>query len=241
MHSMELKDLSKGMKYRVLFDPKAVLAAALTDSSAWSLIASNAFTIVFGLLENVGVLSLLWVYWCQSVIIGFFNVLKILAAQGSDGNEITINGRKVASGPPWLKTFLAGFFVVHYGMFHFVYAVFLGIPVFFGAGDGFFGAGRGVDPNFVLLAALLFFGNHLYSFLANRATDQKKSPGELFMAPYSRIIPMHLTILFGGMLLFLGPLGNKLVFLLFSALKTLADVSAHVQEHAARPPPVNDR
>ncbi len=213
---------------------RKILAYALTDPSSWSLLASNVLTIGFGLMEGVSLLALMWVYWCQSVTIGAFNVLKILGSEGGVG-ELRVNGQKVPSLGGLGKLLFAGFFAVHYGLFHFVYAIFLGIGTLFGEGgvEGFLGTSpRPVDFSFVALAALLFFGNHFYSFLANRAADRKKTASELMMAPYARIVPMHLTIIFGSMLMMFGGVGQTLAYLLFGGLKTLADLSLHVGEHS---------
>ena len=215
------------------FDARKLLAYALTDPSSWSLLASNALTIGFGLMESVSLLSLMWVYWCQSIIIGGFNVLKILGSEGA--GELIVNGQKAVGFGAAGRLFFAGFFAVHYGFFHFVYAIFLGIGSLFseGGNEGFLGLGGPlVDFSFVALAALLFFGNHFYSFIVNRAADRKKTASELMMAPYARIIPMHLTIIFGSMLMLFGGVGQTLAYLLFGGLKTLADLALHVGEHS---------
>jgi hypothetical protein len=44
--------------------------------------------------------------------------------------------------------------------------------------------------------------------------------------PYVRILPMHLTIVFGGLLF-----GGTLALLLFGVLKTAADAAMHSLEH----------
>ncbi len=52
------------------------------------------------------------------------------------------------------------------------------------------------------------------------------------MAPYGRIILMHLTILFGGwLILALG--APILALVLLIVLKIVSDVRAHDKEHAA--------
>lgn len=48
--------------------------------------------------------------------------------------------------------------------------------------------------------------------------------------PYARIIPMHLTIIFGGMFLYLG-IGSVFVLVLFLGLKAVADLIMHIIEH----------
>jgi hypothetical protein len=53
--------------------------------------------------------------------------------------------------------------------------------------------------------------------------------------PFRRIIPMHMTIIFGGIFLlvleFMG-IGSTLpVLVLFLILKTASDVAAHIEKH----------
>ena len=73
---------------------------------------------------------------------------------------------------------------------------------------------------------LAFALNHFWSYRYNRDVDRQGTPniGTLMFTPYVRILPMHLTILTGGLL------GKGL--LLFGGLKILADVVMHLIEHA---------
>ena len=75
--------------------------------------------------------------------------------------------------------------------------------------------------------AIAFVLNHLYSYRYHRALDRQGTPniGTMMFTPYVRIIPMHLTIVFG--VFALGATG----ILLFGVLKTLADVGMHILEH----------
>ncbi|MFO1426872.1 MAG: DUF6498-containing protein [Steroidobacteraceae bacterium] len=50
--------------------------------------------------------------------------------------------------------------------------------------------------------------------------------GHLMLMPYLRIVPMHLVILFGA-----ARGGGPGMMLLFTALKTLADLGMHRFEH----------
>jgi hypothetical protein len=51
--------------------------------------------------------------------------------------------------------------------------------------------------------------------------------GMLVSTPYLRIMPMHLTVVLGGLIY-----GGPGTLLLFGVLKTFADVIMHVEEHA---------
>jgi len=120
----------------------------------------------------------------------------------------------------------AVFFAFHYGFFHVGYLVFL-LSGAVGAMDS---SSTGRLPllnlSSVGIAAAFFFANHLYSFIYNRQRDTKKQKiGNLMIYPYARIVPMHLTIIFGSLM-------GQSALLLFLALKTLADVIMHSVEHS---------
>lgn len=85
-----------------------------------------------------------------------------------------------------------------------------------------------VSMQYVLFGGTIFFVDHLFSFIYNRKSDEKKvwNIGTLWMAPFARILPMHLVlVMYGFILSGRGPL------LLFLGLKTLADVIMYVAEH----------
>src|SRR3989344_9314875 len=115
--------------------------------------------------------------------------------------------------------FVAFFFLFHYGVFHFVYAIFLNSPLVTGYTI--------IDGSAVLIGGAIFFINHFFSFIYNRKKDQESVPniGKIMFKPYKRIIPMHLTILFG---VFLG-YQSKLIF--FLLLKTAVDLFLHLSKH----------
>ena len=113
----------------------------------------------------------------------------------------------------------AAFFLFHYGFFHYVYLQFIqGEP-----------KDQGGAPNATGLAlcALVFAVNHLYSLARNIRNDRRgcANLGVLMMLPYFRILPMHLTIIVGGLFFSAGAI------ILFAALKILADVAMHTFEH----------
>src|SRR3989344_96693 len=112
------------------------------------------------------------------------------------------------------------FFLFHYGLFHAGYFFFLL--------TGKFAETRGsvsdsVGLKFIVVTAMLFFINHLFSYFYNKPKDtEKQNIGSLMFYPYLRIIPMHLTIISSSFFTAL------IAFLL---LKTFADVAMHIVEH----------
>lgn len=189
----------------------------MRDLSLWVLLASNLFSIVMAYSQQWDANEVMWLYWAQSVIIGLANYWRILTLKEFTTDGLKVNGREVEP-TQGTKLQIAHFFLLHYGIFHAAYAGFLkkesapGFPLEpFNA--GFF------------LCVLLLLGTHIFSLRYNAAEDFKdKKPnlGAVMFYPYLRIIPMHLTIIFGAGI-------DKL--LLFMLLKTAADVGMHKVEH----------
>lgn len=195
------------------------------------------------LVPLIGVIQLGWspfeilvLYWIESGLIGALNVPKILLAGGDPGGDhgtLRINGMPVGSDAagPILNTFIAGFFIVHYGIFWVVHGVFVlfGLPAFAGA-DGIAGASLSA----IGLVAVSFLASHGVSFAVNYIGDEEyrtSSPGQQMMRPYGRVIVMHVTIVAGGFVVAI--LGSSVALLaLLIVLKTAIDVRAHLNEHA---------
>ncbi|MBP9758865.1 hypothetical protein KBD45_04150 [Candidatus Dojkabacteria bacterium] len=190
------------------------------DYSIWFLLFTNLLTIWFAYRESWDLSVLVWIYWFQSVTIGIFNFIRILQLK-----EFSTEGVRIGDQPvepeEWVKVFIAMFFLFHYGIFHLGYLFFMlfsAFPLIL-----FDGLNWSVIL-YVLLSALFFFLNHLFSYFYNRPVDTKKQNiGTLMFYPYARIIPMHLIISYAF------TSGNMVIpFLL---LKTLADVIMHIVEH----------
>jgi hypothetical protein len=193
------------------------------DPSLLSLLAANLVTIVMALWQRWDLAPLMWVYWGQSCLIGWFNFARILSLQEFSTENFKIGGRP-AKPTRSTQVFTAFFFLFHYGFFHVGYMVFLRqqrpLP-----------ADRFVP---VLICVGIFALNHLYSFLRNLESDrrQQRNLGTVMSFPYARIIPMHLTIIAGA------TVGAPSLLLLFLILKTVADLVMHVIEHKQKQDPV---
>jgi FtsH-binding integral membrane protein len=190
----------------------------------WLLLASNGVTILLALTQDWNVLPLMWICWFQNIVIGFFHFLRIRRLKEFSTEGFSINGRP-AQPTQETKNHVARFFLLHYGGFHLAYFVFLLAFSRTGwldsAGENGFSS---ADVKYVILAAVVFLGNHVFSYFYNRPRDTgRPNIGTVMFYPYARILPMHLTIILGA---FLG--GGLLLFLL---LKTLADLIMHVVEH----------
>lgn len=192
----------------------------VTATSTRSLLVVNAAAVALALALDWPVATLLWPYWVQSVVIGWFSRKRILALGRFSTEGFTINDRAV-SPTPATKRSTANFFAVHYGFFHLGYLVFL-----LGQHTGQF---RWWDWAGLVVLGISFAWNHRLSFQQNVEADRAGTPniGTLMYLPYARIIPMHITIIAGGAL---GG-DSALSLLVFGALKTGADVLMHHVEH----------
>jgi hypothetical protein len=207
------------------------------NSPVISLIFANVLTIALAILGNWDLATVMFIYWAQSIIIGFFTVMTLLRADiappipGLEPPESQPGGpRTITIHNPWIiKFFLSGFFALHYGFFHWAYYSFI-------VDSGFFGIVHFSDPG-IWLSCGLFFANHFYSYIAynHHRTQGTMDIGEQIFLPYRRIIPMHMTIIFGGILLLvlevIGIQSTLPVLVLFLVLKTSSDVAAHIDKH----------
>lgn len=85
----------------------------------------------------------------------------------------------------------------------------------------------------LLWGLLGLVASHLFSYFVNFLGGQEwrdPNPPRLMMQPYSRVIVLHLTILFGAFLVI--ALGETAwVLALLVVLKVAADLRAHWREH----------
>ncbi len=188
-----------------------------------ALVLANAVPLVGVLLLGWTVFPLLLLYWLENVVVGGFNVLKMLLA-------------KPAEPVYWAgKLFLIPFFIVHFGGFTFVHGVL--VIAFFGP--------KGIQPFDLLTAVpaairanqlgwgvLSLIASHGFSFYWNYVKNgeyQRASLQALMGQPYGRVMVLHLTMLFGGWIVMLlgSPVGALLVLV---ALKTAADWRGHRAE-----------
>lgn len=198
--------------------------------STLSLIFSNLLVIVFAVIDKLSAIDLMWIYWSQSVIIGIFNFLKLITLKDFS-TEGFKKGNKSVQPTRATAVSTAIFFLIHYGFFHLIYAAFLWS---FSESPGF--AHSDSDSSgtgYLWLLAGVFFVNYLIEFITERGNPPEGLPniGRIMFAPYARIIPMHLTIIFGG---FAGAAGsyfsgdtNLFIIVMFIVMKTVVDLITH--------------
>lgn len=190
------------------------------------LIAVNMVPLAGALLWEWKVFDVLLLYWFENVIIGLFNVFKMLSL-------IALRGH-------WLAIPIVPFFVFHYGIFCQVHGVFIFV-LFARPEDPATPMKNHFDtifsdlitqPMFLMaLGGLLL--SHAFSFFFNfmiRREVYKTNLLTLMSAPYERVVVMHLTLLIGSALVL--ALGEPIWALaLMTLLKTWTDLRAHRRSH----------
>lgn len=153
---------------------------------------------------------------------------ELLAGAGRSDVSAVVEAA-IGGFSPVLRIGMAGFFLIHYGIFWTVHGIFVfALPEF--AGGAAFGE---VLWGSVALAAAALVVSHGASFFLNylgRGEYLRTSPARAMGAPYGRVVVLHLTIIFGAFVVaFLGsPIGALLVLV---GLKTAFDLGLHLREH----------
>lgn len=196
----------------------------LSLSSA-SLIAANLVPLAGAIFLDWSVFLIIFLFWIENLVIGIFNVIKISLAQGKDSTTSA-------------KLFAVPFFLIHYGGFCAGHGIFV-IAVF--------GKWANADltdfHNFIhdifieekaiyAVGALLL--SHGLSLIYNyilKGERQQATVNKLMMSPYSRIIILHLTIIFGAFLIIVLRVPEAGLVLLV-LLKIGVDLSAHLKERS---------
>ena len=187
--------------------------------SVVALILSNLIPLAGVLLFGWSVFDLLITYWAENVIVGIWNVVKMLTAKRH--KDDSLGG----------VLFVVVFFSVHYGMFCFVHGVFL--FALFNIDFGHSVASRPENPlhSGLIIGALALFASHGVSYFQNYILGgEYKEPGDLMSAPYGRMLLLHVAIILGGgAFVILGLPEFTLAVLI--VLKIVFDIHAHRREH----------
>jgi hypothetical protein len=190
------------------------------------LLTVNLLPLLGVYLLGWNVFVLIFLYWLENVITGFFNILRMLVLQ------------------PWHilhwfgKLFTVGFFTFHYGMFTAVHGVF--VIMLFG-GESITNRGT-ISPSIIfdiiskyqlIYIVLALYLSHGLSYLINYigGKEYQKTNLKILMGrPYGRIIILHIVVLIGGFFV-LALKSPKLGIVLLVFLKTFFDLAAHRKEH----------
>ncbi|MEQ8953265.1 MAG: DUF6498-containing protein, partial [Gammaproteobacteria bacterium] len=189
----------------------------LTSLSSLALIAANLVPLGAVLFAGWRIGDVMLLFWAESAVIGFYNLLKMAKVSG------------------WLVLFYGVFFTGHYGGFMaghllFIYALF-GSELMT---NGDVSVATVLDDLLLLAPALLAFvvshGVSFYSNFLGRHEYENMDLKQQMTEPYSRIIIMHITIIFGGFLAMAFSAALPALLLLI-VLKMSADLRGHLKQH----------
>ena len=186
-----------------------------------ALALASAAVIAWGVLGlGWSVFTVMALFWFENVVIGVFNVLRML-----------VSGARIGGAGVVSAVAMATFFTVHYGMFTAVHGVF--VVMLFGMpelgrqamDDGFYGplgtmmqSLFGGGEGWLAIVAIVIV--HAVGFVQwAMATRELPTPlKELMGAPYGRIVVLHITLIAGGFLI-MALKAPELGVLLLVALK----------------------
>lgn len=203
--------------------------ARLNNRATWArpsvlaLLAANFIPLVCVIVFDWDVFPLMLLFWTENLIIGGYNILKMLGCR-TGGTSAALS-----------KLFLVPFFTVHYGMFTLVHGIF--VVTLFGGGTNHSGLG----PNMIFAAlreqqlvvpVLALVVSHGVSFATNylRGGEYRTvTLPRLMFQPYGRIVILHVTVLGGGFLMqALHSPALGLAFLV--VVKCVVDLVSHLRE-----------
>jgi hypothetical protein len=234
------------------------LAPRRLKLSAPALLAANLVPLAGVIFLQWSVSSVIILYWFENVVLGVINVIRMIACSPAEGSiavavgageqQTAVLEAAFANVTPRafahaIKLFLIPFFMLHYFMFcagHgvFVFSLFPDESGYFAATEGlglFSSLGRAVEifSTPLALAAVALALSHGISFLVNFVGGreyQRLDLRQLMMLPYSRIVVLHLTIIFGGFVTM--ALGEPVwVVVILVLIKTGVDLKMHLKEH----------
>ena len=191
------------------------------------IISLNLMPIGGVLLWDWQAFDIIFLYWMENLIIGAFSVLRMVA-------------RPYRHPIDWVfPMFIAPFFVLHYGGFCWGHGMFV-MSMF--SGDDAISTGlldsvvQALESGSMILAVACLVALQVVDWARDSLRHGLGGDGikDLMVAPYRRIVVLHLTIILGGFVVM--ALGEPAVGLLaLIALKTASDVwhARHTDEAAS--------
>jgi len=189
--------------------------------SSLFLIVANTMPLLGALYWSWDIFTIIILYWMESAVIGFFNLLKMKK----------INNEKFSP--------LIPFFIVHYSVFMIVHLMFIAqlFTADLGQASGQIEAFQIVLKYFEGLAISLafLFLSHAASYVFNFYQKQeylRVSLNRQMFAPYKRIMVMHVVILLaGGGFVYSNYNEGVSAVVFLVVIKTVFDLGAHIYEH----------
>jgi hypothetical protein len=207
--------------------------------SASILVGANLLPVWAVLDGRLGMGDVLAVYWFENVVVWFTTTVRLLTStrRRDPSGAHPVRGPELRRLEDWLaaRSWVSGdpayalFFAMHFGLFTLVHGAFTAVLV------GVVGL-RGSLLDWVATAGVILL-SHLLSVGLNwlgRRERASANPAWVMVAPYPRMLALHLTVV-GGFFLLGGPAGRTahdvVAVALLMGAKTVLDVVLHVVEH----------
>lgn len=207
-------------------------AVSLTPAYALPIVAGNAVPLLGVLIWDWRVFDLMLLYWMENLVIGALTITAMVASGLHRGADGMIN-----------HIVLGVFFFFHYAIFCMGHGALL-FSLFHETGDEGIGAGFWAPLAFIhahnLWQEFIWaLGGLIVVQTIRLARDWPKlrtmEPGKIMGYPYSRIVILHITLIFGGLLI--RALGQPvLALILLIALKTGVDLNLFALIKKMKPP-----
>lgn len=208
------------------------------------IVSSNSIPVIGVIYLNWNPYMILLIYWGESLIIGIFNILKMMISGAIQDGKFSPSGFAAGTGS-------SVFFTVHYGTFMFIHGVFIVIFMLIAISEDLSGsetmdalliadeilapgemtAIEFLESEFAAVAAL--FISHLVSFYLYflKTGEYNYTIADNYMTkPYKRIIVMHFTIILGAVALFISGFKSVIFIIIWIGLKILLDLKMQINE-----------
>jgi hypothetical protein len=207
----------------------------MLSKSAIALLAANVLTVAGVFLLDWDVAAIVILFWFENLVIGFWNVLKMIRTDNvyPDPESNKGNPQKFGKFPA------IPFFVVHYGGFCLGHGIFLYSTLF--SLQGFNGVYAPVGEMFNLIfttslvfAAGLLFMSHGYSYFVNYIGKKEYAVTniqQLMRQPYGRIMVVHIFIFATTWFIADQHADKKILIVPLVAIKTMLDLFMHIKLH----------
>lgn len=214
----------------------------LSDVPLIALVTANTVPLYGVLFVGWDAFAVVALYWSENLIVGFYNIIK-MAIVKADGPMEHLS-----------KLFLIPFFIFHYGAFCAVHGFFV-LAMFAGmAKQGKTGSSGPIADGGLFFMSLLYAVikqlllvmtptqlicvgalalSHGVSFVYNFLIKNERGKADvksLMGSPYSRIVVMHIAIIFGAFLMMVLKTPASIVIVLV-IMKTYVDIKLHLHEH----------
>ncbi|MBU0591137.1 hypothetical protein KKF81_05435 [Candidatus Micrarchaeota archaeon] len=216
------------------------------DRSDKVLTIGNLLALLIVVVFGYGFATLVWTYFIESIIIGFFHFLKLIVGvtkknktpklktanpqiTNPNTNELEttkkIPSKSETQNPRLSVLWSPIVFAIHYGMFHIGVVIFLlTLP--------WFSIGMSALPS-VALISWIFISMHGCLFYENVWKRKWSVPSGIraaklqFAEPYSKVVPIYLAIIIAGIVLFSDVQQSVVNIMIIMVAKTMADVYIH--------------